>query len=80
MFWIQEIGTNKNNSKYKLFYAEEESDINNLPTQKNNGVQINGDTVSNCPVAAGSECVVLSTGNVYVLWKSTDTWTKFGGA
>lgn len=80
MFWIQETGTNKNNMNYRLIYAEFESDLDRLPTQTDPGNQDNGDTIANKLVSAGSECIVLETGDVYVLGKSTNTWDKFGGA
>ena len=78
-YWIQRTGTNHNNSAYRLFYAETEDDINNLPTQTQKGLQVNDDTVANATCAAGSECVVIATGNVYVLGKKSNTWDKFGG-
>lgn len=80
MFWIQQTGSKHNNSNYRLFYAETENDINNLPTQTQKGSQDDGDTVANSTCTAGSECVVIATGNVYVLGKESNTWDKFGGA
>lgn len=79
MFWTQENGTNKNNSGYRLIYAEFETDIQNLPTQTTKGTQLKGNSSDNNVLAYGSECIVLETGNVYVLKKSTNTWDKFGG-
>lgn len=79
MFWVQETGTNHNNSTYRLFYADFESDLKNLPTQNKKGTQYNGDTVANQTCSAGSECVVIETGNVYILGKESNTWDRFGG-
>ena len=72
MFWIQQTGTNHNNSAYRLFYAETDSDIALLPTNLVEGTQDNGDTVANQICSLGSECLCLSTGELYVL--STSGW------
>ena len=72
MFWIQQTGTNHNNSAYRLFYAETDSDIALLPTNLVEGTQDNGDTVANQTCSLGSECLCLSTGELYVL--STSGW------
>lgn len=79
-YWIQEIGGNgKNNSGYKLFYCETETDVTNLPNMTDEGVQQDNDTVSCKPCVAGCEAVVLDTGDVYTLRKSTNTWEVLGG-
>lgn len=73
MFWIQQTGTGHNNSNYRLFYAEKESDVTDLmPTDKVEGTQTNGDSVANKKCAIGSECLVLETGNLYIL--SSEGW------
>lgn len=72
MFWIQQTGTNHNNSNYRLFYVDKEQDINSMPTDKTEGTQDNGDTVANKTVALGSEALVLETGNLYIL--SSEGW------
>lgn len=74
MFWIQQTGTNHNNSAYRLFYADYESDVANLPTSQEEGKQTNGDTVANQKTTAGSECLVLESGNLYILSKDDDEW------
>lgn len=73
MFWIQDTGNKYNNSAYNLYYADYESDVKNLPTSSKEGLQ-DGDTVANKRTCAGSECLVLETGNLYILRKATDTW------
>ena len=73
MFWIQDTGNKYNNSAYNLYYADEEADVKKLPTAEKTGIQ-EGDTVANKRTCAGSECLVLSTGNLYILRKNTDTW------
>lgn len=79
-YWIQEIGGNgKNSSGYKLFYCETETDVTNLPNMTDEGVQQDNDTVSCKPCVAGCEAVVLDTGDVYTLRKSTNTWEVLGG-
>ena len=72
MFWIQQTGSNHNNSGYRLFYAELESDLSLMPTNKQEGKQDNGDSIANKKVALGSECLVLETGNLYIL--SSNGW------
>ena len=72
MFWIQKTGTKNDNSAYRLFYAETDSDIALLPTNLVKGTQDNGDTVANQTCSLGSECLCLSTGELYVL--STSGW------
>ena len=74
MFWIQENGLNKNNTGYKLFYAEFTSDISELPTDKKEGTQTSGDTVSNKVCALGSECLCIENANLYIL--TTSGWTE----
>ncbi len=74
MFWIQENGINKNNIGYKLFYAEFESDISILPTNKKVGNQVSGDTVVNKVCALGSECYCIENNILYVL--TTSGWIK----
>ena len=62
-FWEDQDSQLKNQSK-KSFVADSESDISSLPTD---------DTV-----AIGSDCLVIDTGDVYIL-DSTKTWAKLGG-
>ena len=70
MFWIQKTGTKNDNSAYRLFYAETDSDIDLLPTNLAEGMQTNGDTVANQKCSLGSECLCLSDGLLYVLSSS----------
>lgn len=74
MFWIQESGLNKNNPGYKLFYAESFTDISHLPTDKKEGTQTGGDTVSNKICALGSECLCIENSKKYVL--TTSGWEE----
>lgn len=76
MFWIQETGNNKNNSNYRLFYADYEDDIFKLPTAQYEGTQENGDSVANHKCAAGSKCFVIENSKSYVLSKETDKWKE----
>lgn len=69
-YWIQETGTNHNNSSYRLFYAETPDDISLMPTNLQDGNQLNGDTVSNQKCSLGSECLCISTGSLYILTNS----------
>lgn len=70
MFWIQETGVNKNNYEYRLYYAEEETDIDLLPTNLIEGKQSIGDKSVNKKCALGSECYCIETGDAYVLTSS----------
>lgn len=74
MYWIQEIATNKNNSGYRLFYAEKLIDINLMPTNLKKGIQENGDSVANHLCSLGSECLCLENGERFIL--SNSGWTK----
>lgn len=79
-YWIQEFGGDgKNYSNYKLFYCETEADVLDLPNMTDEGVQQGSDTVSNKPCVAGCEALVLDTGDLYVLKKTTNMWEKIGG-
>lgn len=53
------------NSKEKTFYADTVSDVANLPTEESE-------------VAIGSTCLVIATGDVYML-NSSRTWEVLGG-
>ncbi len=73
MFWIQETGTKHNYPNYRLFYAEEVSDISKLPTNTTDGTQEGTDTVVNSKCALGSECICIANTTLYILtskgWK-----------
>ena len=81
MFWIQD--RKESDPMYRFFYAEYETDLLRLPTQTTEGTQDPGDDIelkaANAICGEGSECVVLEKGDVYTLWKSTNTWNKMGG-
>ena len=68
---------------YRMFYAEFETDLLNLPNMTTEGRQDDqGDVelkAANAICGEGSECVVLEKGDVYTLWKSTNTWRRMGG-
>ena len=78
-YWIQEFGGNgKNSQQYRLFYCETETDVQDLPNMTDEGVP-QGDSVSHKPCPAGCEALVLDTGTVYTLRKTTNNWKKLGG-
>ena len=81
MFWIQDGKVS--DPMYRMFYAEFESDLLNLPTQTTEGKQddqgIAKLKAANEICGGGSECVVLGKGDVYQLWESTNTWERMGG-
>jgi hypothetical protein len=80
-FWIQD--KKDSDPMYRFFYAEFETDILNLPTQTEMGKQDPGNDVelkaANAICGEGSECLLVATGDVYVLGKTTNTWDKLGG-
>lgn len=59
-------------SGQKVFYCDEPSDIDNLPTSKKEGAPQNG-TVTDNKVQPGSSCLCISTGDLYIL-NSNDEW------
>lgn len=81
MFWIKDL--KNEDPMYRFFYAEFETDRLNLPTQTERGKQDEGDDIelkaANAICGEGSECLVIESGNVYVLGKSTNTWDRMGG-
>lgn len=81
MFWIQD--RKDSDPMYRMFYAEFETDLLNLPNMTTEGRQDDqGDVelkAANAICGEGSECVVLEKGDVYTLWKSTNTWRRMGG-
>ena len=81
MFWIQD--RKETDPMYRMFYAEFETDLLNLPNMTTEGRQDDqGDVelkAANAICGEGSECVVLEKGDVYTLWKSTNTWRRMGG-
>lgn len=55
------------------FYADEESDLELLPTLTSSGKE-NLSTINS--VGVGSSCFVISTGDVYMLKGKTNSWIK----
>ena len=77
-YWIQESGgqADGRNPDYRLFYAGKTTDINNLPHTKKDGVPQVNDLFAHLKCGAGSACLCLETGDVYILDKESDTWTR----
>lgn len=76
MYWLdskQSAGTNQ-----KTFFCDSTADISNLPTITSDGEKQGDDPVSNKKVGLGSTCLVVGTGDVYML-DSNNEWTKLGG-
>ncbi len=65
MAWWESPKSQLNNSKERSYYADSESDVNNLPVDPE-------------VVSPGSDCVVIESANVYIL-DSTYTWSPMGG-
>ena len=80
MYWIDESDTGRlmSSSKQIPFWADDETDIDNLPKIDTPGVQQGEDTVSCQPVGKGSTCMVIGDGSGATLWvlKSTNEWTR----
>ena len=81
MYWLDQTQSSTNSQK--LFYADTESDIENLPTSKKFGVKqdytYTDPTVeAERPVLIGSQCLVIETGDIFML-NSNNIWTKIGG-
>ena len=82
MYWLDENDAQVDNSQ-KAFFADDVSDIENLPTAKSWGAEqdyrySNPDIKYNYPVQYGSTCFVIATADVYML-NSKNIWTKVGG-
>lgn len=71
MFWIQEVGK-RNNSAYKLYYAEYQTDLDLLPTNTMLGIQTDCNASINDRCALGSECFVIENSSLYIL--TTNGW------
>ena len=74
MFWVQEV---RPNGKHEYYAESELDDIPLLPTNEHDGLQTNGDTVSNQTCSLGAECLCLDTANLYLL--TTSGWIILGG-
>lgn len=74
-YWIHESG-NKNNSLWRSYMCDHISDLNDLPTQANEGKPQPNDTVCKYRCAPGSQCLCLEDGSIWVLGKDDDKWIK----
>lgn len=72
MFWIQSCGDVSSRNGYRMFYADKESDIQKLPTNKKEGTQTGGEESANEKCAVGSECFCIENKKAYFL--KTDGW------
>ncbi len=80
MYWIDTSDTGRlySSDAQVPYWADDESDVQNLPTTSSPGVQQGEDTVSCRPCGKGSTCTVIGDGHgaiVYAL-KSTDEWKR----
>ena len=75
MYFYDERVRTYGSSRQVDFFADEASDINNLPTTSTDGVKQGENDVSNKIVAPGSSCFVIATGDKYIL-NSNDEWIK----
>lgn len=76
-YWINEFVKGHGSSRLIAFYADDETDVQNLPTSAQAGQQQGEDTVSNLPCANGSKAFVIATGETYYL-DSSDNWVLPG--
>lgn len=77
MYWI-DASSSVSGGNQKTFCCDTESDINNLPTTTTEGAVQAGNNVVNQRVEMGSKCMVVETGELYILG-SSNTWDKVGG-
>ena len=77
MYWIDINTTPKQTPRgeQRAFFADAVSDISNLPTSSTLGVKQGDDEESYKCVLPGATCLVIATGELYML-DSTDTWVK----
>ena len=81
MYWLNPNQSTTN--ECKSFVCDTVDDIQNLPTSEKWGVEqdykyTDPQEVGNKPVAIGSDCLVIMTGDVYML-KSDNQWAPIGG-
>lgn len=76
-YWIDEHDPDiaGGTSNQRSFYCDNTADIPNLPGIDRYGVQQGDDTVSCQPVGAGSSCLCIGAGSLYIL-NSTDVWVE----
>ena len=79
MYWI-DVNTTSPATSQKNFFADSASDVANLPTMTTwgKGPESVTDPTLNKPVFKGSTCLIIDTGEVYLL-DSDNNWTKLGG-
>lgn len=74
MYWI-----NPNNpdmrGNCRAFYADNVSDVSNLPTSSREGVKQGNDNISCQKVEKGSSCLVVGASKYYML-NSQDQWVE----
>lgn len=75
-YWIVKTN-NYNNSKY--FQCDFASDIDDLPTYKQDGKKQENDTISSNKCAPGSQCLCHEDGSIWLLGKDTCKWIKQNG-
>ena len=73
-YWINQSGSD-NRPNWRQFYCDTDTDVENLPTSRSNGVKQDGDSTASEACSIGSECLVLDSASVYVL-NSSDKWIK----
>lgn len=73
MYSITKIGNNVNTTNIREFVADKREDIEQLPHINKEGVEQNGDSMSNNKVFAGSMCICLEDGSVWMLGND-DEW------
>lgn len=64
-------------SRQKSFFADAAVDIQNLPTSTTEGTPQQVDPEAHKCVDIGSDCVVIATGDVYIL--GSNGWAVLGG-
>lgn len=77
MYWIDINATPKQTPRgeQRAFFADVVSDVSNLPTSSTLGVKQGDDDESYKCVLPGATCLVIATGELYIL-NSSNVWTK----
>jgi len=75
MYFFNEHDQLYGSKRQASFFADADSDIENLPCSTAPGVKQGDDDVSCQPVAPGSKCFSIGSGSTYYL-NSTDQWVK----
>lgn len=75
MFAISKVGDKINSILIREYVLDTVADIQNLPNQKNEGIQIKGELGDNARCATGSSAFVIATSQLFML-NSEGKWIE----